>query len=114
MSLNRYAVQRDENERAIIDALEKCGCSVEQLDVIDLLVERAGVKFLLEVKRPKGGKLTPAQLKFRRRFTFCVVTSPIDALRAVGLVDWHAVIERRAAEAEKAIAADLARMGAKP
>lgn len=112
MSLNRYAKRRDDNERAIIDALEKCGCSVEQLDVIDLLVERAGVKFLLEVKRPKGGKLTPAQVKFRRRFKFTVVTCPLDALRAVGLADWRAIAERRGREARERIDAEVAKLEA--
>jgi hypothetical protein len=106
MSLHRYAAKRDENERAIIDALVAVGCSVEQLDVIDLLVERAGKKFLLEVKSRKG-KLTPRQAKFRRRFTFVVVRTPQEALAAVGMFDMRARAEVAAAKTHARIASIL-------
>lgn len=103
MTLNRYAKKRDANESPIIKALEACGCSVEPIDVIDLLVERAGKLFLLEVKgaRNKRGdarRLTPRQVAFRRRFTVHVVVTPADALRAVGLVDMRARVEANAAK----------------
>lgn len=113
MSIGRYAKKRDDNEREIITALEKVGCSVEPLDVVDLLVERAGKLFLLEVKgaRNKRGDakpLTPAQVAFRRRFKFHVVMTPEDALRVVGLTDMRQRAERNAANTQKTIEAALA------
>lgn len=119
MSLSRYAKKRDSNEREIIDALEKVGCSVEPLDVVDLLVERAGKLFLLEVKglRNKRGdakSLTPAQVAFRRRFKFHVVCTPEDALAVVGLRDMRARVERNAASTERTIAAALVAFHGEP
>ena len=111
MSLHRYAAKRDANERSIIDALEKCGCSVAQLDVIDLLVYRAGKLFLLEVKARKG-KLTPRQIAFRRNFPVHIVREPIDALRAVGFVDARARAVANGEAAEARIAAEVARLEA--
>ena len=108
MSLSRYAKKRDGNEREIIDGLEKLGASVEQLDCIDLLVEypKQSKRFhLLEVKRGKSARLTPAQVAFRRRFTFHVVLCLEDALVAVGILDMRARIERNAREVERKAAA---------
>lgn len=85
MSLNRYAKRRDANERGIIDMLEQHGYVVEQLDVCDLLVTdalRGPPRWLLEVKS-KHGKLTPRQVKFRRKFCVHVVRDGIQALAAV-------------------------------
>lgn len=109
MSLHRYAAKRDANERSIIAALEKLGCSVEQLDVIDLLVFRAGEFRLLEVKARKG-RLTPRQIAFRRRFPVHVVRTVREALMAVGLLDARQVVERNADETRATIARTLARM----
>jgi hypothetical protein len=85
MSLNRYAKKRDANERDIIDALERHGYVVEQLDVCDLLVTdamQAAPKWLLEVKS-KRGKLTPRQIRFRQKFRTFVVRDAVQALAAV-------------------------------
>lgn len=116
MSLNRYAKKRDANEVPIVRALEAVGCSVEPIDIIDLLVERAGKLFLLEVKgaRNKRGdakRLTPRQVAFRRRFTVHVVVTPEDALRAVGLLDVRARVERNAARVDAVAAATLVAFG---
>lgn len=87
MSLNRYAKKRDANEGPIRKALEDADCSVEPLDIIDLLVEHrpTGRIKLLEVKTRKG-KLTPRQVAFRQRFTTHVVRSIEDAMAAVDAV----------------------------
>lgn len=113
MSLHRYAAKRDANERDIIDALEKVGCAVEQLDVVDLLVFRAGEFRLLEVKARKG-KLTPRQVAFRRRFPVHVVRTPREALMAVGLLDVRQAVERNADEARAKIARILHAQGVEP
>lgn len=70
MSIRRTAAKRDKNERAIIEALQACGCSVQQLSmkgVPDLLVGFTDPytgelhNYLIEVK-DKGGKLTPDEI----------------------------------------------------
>jgi hypothetical protein len=70
----RRAAKRDANEAAIVDALERVGCSVARLNdpgVPDLLVARHGSMWLLEVKMPAGSKggtagreLTPEQRRW--------------------------------------------------
>ena len=69
MSLNRYAKQRDENEKEIVAALESIGCTVVRLDTpVDLLVGRGGKNILLEIKNsqlpPSRRKKTKAQREF--------------------------------------------------
>ncbi len=93
MTLHRRATRRDANEADIVDALRAAGCNVERLDQpVDLLVGRAGVNYLLEVKdgtrRPSERKLTDEQEEFFKvwRGQVLKVESPEDALRAVGLV----------------------------
>lgn len=55
MSINRYAARRDENEQAVVDALEAAGASVTRLgQPMDLLVGYQGRNTLLEVKKPLG------------------------------------------------------------
>lgn len=83
MSLNRYAKRRDANESPIKKALEQLGFSVEQLDIVDLLVEHRATRRidLLEVKAPgKRKQLTPRQVEFRQRFTTHVIESLDEAL----------------------------------
>ena len=66
------AKRRDENEAAIVEALRAAGCSVQQIEqgggVPDLLVGRAGVTLLMEVKNPasKGGA-EPGQVRRKGR-----------------------------------------------
>lgn len=62
--------KRDANERGIIDALEACYCTVDQLPGgngrPDLLVgdNISGANILLEVKMPGKEKLNPLQKKW--------------------------------------------------
>ena len=86
----RRAAKRDANEREIIDALEKAGCTVWQVNhagLPDLYVMRAGAAYWLECKAAKGGRLTKAQQEnLERGLPFQIVTHPFEALHAVGLV----------------------------
>lgn len=92
----------DSNQPAIVDALRAAGCEVQPLNqqkdgVPDLLVKRPITTrfelaiydqlYLLEVKNldGKGKKLTVAQMVFHAKWPVHVVTSPEEALRAVGL-----------------------------
>ena len=53
----KYAARRDDNEPAIIAALEAAGAAVQQLaaPLPDLLVSYLGTLHLLEVKRVRDG-----------------------------------------------------------
>lgn len=90
----KYAAKVDRNQSEIVDALRAGGCDVRIIEQpVDLLVARAGINFLLEVKVPKskgerGGKLTPEQEVFFKewRGQKAIVRTPEEALRAVGLV----------------------------
>lgn len=65
MSLHRRAAKRDAAEPAIVSALEALGCVVWRVSgkgLPDLIVLRAGKKWLADVKGPKE-KPTPAQEK---------------------------------------------------
>lgn len=85
----RQAARRDDNETEIVTALESVGCSVYRLSqagIPDLLVGRAGVTYLLEVKQAKGA-LTDEQKYFFEtwRGNAHVVRTVEDALEVVGL-----------------------------
>jgi len=96
MSLNRYATKRDRSEPEIIAALENAGAEVWPLDYpVDLLVRFRGNWYLIECKTPYG-KLKPkarvdkrqaAQLAFIETTRTPVVTTPTEALRALGVGD---------------------------
>ena len=63
MSLNRYNAKRDDNEKAIVDALRAYGCSVQRTSgsgLPDLAIGWRGLNLWAEVKGEKG-KLTPPQ-----------------------------------------------------
>ena len=65
MSINRYQKQRDKNEKEIIEYFEKRGFSVYKLDQpVDLLLGYQKKNYLVEVKMPKKGRLTPNQKDF--------------------------------------------------
>jgi Holliday junction resolvase len=98
----RRAAKVDATQAAIVKALRDAGCKVLSLaacgkGVPDLLVktpDRVEVNavrwsdlFLLEVKNPagRGTGLTPDQVKFHAEWPVTVVTTPEEALRAVGL-----------------------------
>lgn len=80
-----FANRRDANEPEVIDALEKIGCSVHQLDQpLDLLVGYRGINYLIEVKTDKG-KLTKGQAEFLPDWNgqLCVVRTPEQAINVV-------------------------------
>lgn len=104
----RRAAKIDANQPEIISALEAAGCKVLSLaacgkGVPDLLVlpnfvlyhdrnwcedcDRPALPYLLEVKNPagRGTSLTPDQVKFHAEWPVTVVTTPEEALKAVGL-----------------------------
>jgi hypothetical protein len=94
--------RRDPNEAEIVQALERCGWTVQPLDcplaqgVPDLLCGKQGINLLLEVKSPPGPKggtsrgfsqrLRPEQEQWHewwRGRPVCVVTSIEEALAVV-------------------------------
>ena len=88
----RYRARRDDNESAIVQALQAVGCSVMPLPGgegrPDLLVGRAGVNYLLEVKGA-AGTLTPAQVQFHGTWQgrpVAVVRTRREALQAVEIL----------------------------
>lgn len=90
--MRRRAARIDENQPAIVKALESAGALVLSLAAVgkgcaDLLVYRAGRFYLLEVKnpaKPKGDRaLTPDQVKWHARWPVTVVETPEAALVAI-------------------------------
>ena len=76
----RWAAKRDDNERAIVKALEQAGCWVERISdkgKFDLLVcNPLGKLMLMEVKQPTG-KLTVAQWETVTRIIASGVAVPV-------------------------------------
>lgn len=86
----------DGNHTAVVDALEKAGCTVQSMAAIgcgcpDLLVGLGRMNYVLEVKDgsnvPSKRRLTPDQVEWVRlwRGTVSVVETIDQALAAVGL-----------------------------
>lgn len=99
MSLNRYAKKRDAAEPAIIQALEAAKFEVWVLDQpSDLAVRHTswpgGLVQLLEVKtahgkrqpKPREDKRQAKQRTFLASSGTPIVTTPMEALRALGAV----------------------------
>lgn len=92
--LSKYARKRDTSEGPIIAALERAGAEVWPLDYpVDLLIRFREKWHLLEVKTPygKAGKARKdsrqeAQITFIATTGTPVVTTAIEALRAIGAV----------------------------
>jgi hypothetical protein len=90
----RRAAKRDLAEPPIIDALERVGAHVYPLDYpVDLLVRFRERWHLLEIKskRDKSGvaRIDPrqiAQRNFIESTQTPIVTTPLEALRAIGAV----------------------------
>lgn len=89
----------DANQGAIVEALRKAGATVTSLHAVgggvpDLLVGWVGRTFLLECKtlkgkrNPKAAPLTPAQIVWHQQWRgqVAIVTTPEEALRAVGMI----------------------------
>lgn len=99
MGLNRFGKRRDDNERALIEALQAAGALVVQLDrPLDLLVGYGGAWILLEVKMP-GGRLTSGQEKFLTDVAAAgmgavtaVVRTATEALQLIGAKDLNVEI----------------------
>lgn len=67
--MGRYSHSVDLNQPEIIEAFQRCGCSVLSLAPLgggagDLLVARNGVTIMVEVKSATGN-LRPSQIDFR-------------------------------------------------
>src|SRR5688572_3190565 len=79
--------KRDQNEKAIVDDLEKVGAVVWRLSQpCDLLVRFAFVYYLLDVSNPAypNRKRDPQQVETFKRWGVIVVTCSDEALRAIG------------------------------
>jgi Holliday junction resolvase len=111
----------DDNQDAVVKALEKCGCLVQRLNAVkagcpDLLVGRAGKLFLMEIKPgtakdKRQRELNELETKWHARwrgFPVHVVLCPEDALRAVGFSDVRARVTHNAQLVERKAEAVLA------
>lgn len=91
MSLKRWATRKDSVQRDIIAALEAAGCEVWVIEKpVDLLTNFRGQWLPLECKTPqKNGRARkrndqPEQTAVIERTRIPVVTTPVEALRAIG------------------------------
>ena len=95
--MTRFARQVDANQTAVVEALRRVGALVQHLHTVgggcpDLLVGFRGKLWLLEVKDgrkpPSARALNDAELEWHRRwagYPVVTVTSPLDALKAIGV-----------------------------
>lgn len=92
----RRAAKVDDTQKAIVEALRAAGARVLSLAAVgkgcpDLLVYMCTsewrVMCLMEVKNleGKGLKLTQEQIAFHHKWPVIIVTSPKEALEAIGL-----------------------------
>jgi hypothetical protein len=83
----RQAARVDSNQRAIIDALERVGVSVEVIGKpVDLLCCVRGETLVLEVKNPDGrDRITKEQAEFIARWPgrILIARTPDEAVRLV-------------------------------
>jgi len=94
MTLKRNDAKRDENEKLIVEALERAGAFVNRVSskgFPDLLVIYQRAIYLLEVKTDKG-RLTDAQIDWHavalnHGVRVHVVHNPLEALVAIGAMD---------------------------
>lgn len=82
----------DGNQAEIVEALRRCGATVQDLHEVgqgcpDILVGRAGKTYLLEIKNGQRGKLNSREVRWHRmwRGQVAVVRTVDEALRAVGV-----------------------------
>jgi len=89
--MGRYNRRKDSNQNEIVEALEQAGCAVTDMSTAgdgftDLLVTRAGVHYLVEVKSGTG-KLNQLQIDFHTKHKPVYTVRSVDeALRVVGLL----------------------------
>jgi hypothetical protein len=93
MSLKRWATRKDTAQREIVEALEAVNCEVWIIErPCDLLTHFRGRWLPLECKTPKAnGKVRKRndqaeQTQTLERTRIPVVTTPLEALKAVGAV----------------------------
>lgn len=82
----RRAAKRDATEPAIVEALRRCGWSVQPISVADapdLILGKCGRTYLAEVKTAKG-RVKPGQAEWHRKWEgadVVILRSVDDALR---------------------------------
>jgi hypothetical protein len=89
----RRAAKVDESQGRIVSALRAAGARVKVMShvgggVPDLLVTYRRVVYLMECKNPgppSRRRLTTAELEFAREHPVAVVTTPSEALAAIGI-----------------------------
>lgn len=92
----RRAAKTDDNQRAIVNALRRAGCSVLILSGVgkgcpDIAVGRAGVTYMLEIKdgrkRRSAQRLTEHEADWHANWRghAAVVTNEEEAFQVVGL-----------------------------
>ena len=88
----RLRAKVDDNQANIVAALRRIGCEVLSLAAVgqgcpDLLVQRNGKLYLLEIKDGNKSasrqKLTPDQIEFHSHWQVTVVTTTAEAILAV-------------------------------
>lgn len=100
----RRAAKVDRNQSEIVGALRAVGASVKPMHAVgqgfpDLAVGFRGINYHLEVKDgslpPSARGLTPDQIKHHAewRGQVAVVTSAKEALKAIGVEDYHDLYE---------------------
>ena len=95
--VNRFARQTgtpDANQASIVEALEKIGCTVYDIDKpVDLLVEFRGLWCVLEVKTKKG-KLEKSQERFfeKVKAPAFIVRDVVEATAAVQMA-WRRTLK---------------------
>lgn len=93
----RRAAKTDSTQAAIVEALRRVGAFVWVIGLpVDLLCGFRGETYLVEcksdlerVKKPRKGPLTALQREFMQNWSggkVCVVSSPLEALEAIGAV----------------------------
>jgi len=88
----RTSAKRDITEPAIVEALQKAGCTVKRVSsdsIPDLLVVLPSSETVLVECKSKGGRLTPAQQDFLSTWPGRVIIafSPEQALQDLGLAE---------------------------
>jgi hypothetical protein len=91
MSIKRWSTRKDASQRAIVEALEAVGCEVWIIErPCDLLTNFRGRWLPIECKTPqRNGRARKRsdqadQTALIERTQIPVVTTPIEALRAIG------------------------------